>query len=220
VGTRLAQQPRTRRGNQASIDSLRSLPSFSDYADEPKIIDSSNSKASRVETQSHDFELFAGPGTLRAEFRTHDWSSTSIGQPHLVELEITESSIMEGGSEVTRTLTLLQSHGIKILVDDFGTGYSSLSRLQRLDFDVLKVNQAFTSILAESEEGKVFFTAIVTMAHALGMRVVAEGVESLEQIRILKSLHCDEIQGYYISKPIPPGDEKPVLPKWFFPTME
>jgi diguanylate cyclase (GGDEF)-like protein len=135
----------------------------------------------------------------------------------LVELEITESSVMAEGAAVSMMLAGLQEKGVKILVDDFGTGYSSLSQLQRLDFDVLKVDQSFTAALDTSDESKVFFTAIVTMAHALGMRVVAEGVETLSQIKTLKSLHCDEIQGYYISKPLPPGEAQPILPKWFFP---
>jgi EAL domain-containing protein (putative c-di-GMP-specific phosphodiesterase class I) len=82
---------------------------------------------------------------------------------------------------------------------------------------VLKVDQSFTATIDQSDESKVLFTAIVTMAHALGMRVVAEGVETLAQIKVLKSLQCDEIQGYYISKPIPPGDQQPILPKSFFP---
>lgn len=137
----------------------------------------------------------------------------------LVELEITESSVMADGTTVSTILASLHEKGIKILVDDFGTGYSSLSQLQRLDFDVLKVDQSFTAALDKSDESKVFYTAIITMAHALGMRVVAEGVETLAQITILKSLHCDEIQGFYVSKPLPPGEQQPRLPKWFFPIM-
>jgi EAL domain-containing protein (putative c-di-GMP-specific phosphodiesterase class I) len=129
----------------------------------------------------------------------------------LVELEITESSVMAEGTAVSTMLANLQEKGVKILVDDFGTGYSSLSQLHRLNFDVLKVDQSFTAGIENSDESKALFTAIVTMAHALGMRVVAEGVETLAQIKILKSLHCDEIQGFYISKPLPPGDEQPVL---------
>jgi diguanylate cyclase (GGDEF)-like protein len=139
--------------------------------------------------------------------------------PSLVELEITESSVMEEGTDIAKTLNTLQTHGIKILVDDFGTGYSSLSQLHRLDFDVLKVDQTFTAGLEISDEGKVFFTAIVTMAHALGMRVVAEGVENLAQVNILKTLQCDEIQGFYISTPLPAGDKQPVLQAHFFPTL-
>jgi diguanylate cyclase (GGDEF)-like protein len=132
--------------------------------------------------------------------------------PELIELEITESSVMDQDAGVARTLALLQKQGIKILVDDFGTGYSSLSQLHRLDFDVLKVDKAFTANIEGSDEGMVFFTAIVTMAHALGMRVVAEGVENLAQVGLLLTLQCDEVQGYYISQPLPAGDTQPVLP--------
>jgi diguanylate cyclase (GGDEF)-like protein len=138
----------------------------------------------------------------------------------LLELEITESSVMEEGIAFPAAFSKLQGVGIKILVDDFGTGYSSLSRLHQLDFDVLKVDQIFTAGIENSPEGRVFFTAIVTMAHALGMRVVAEGVENAAQVKILKSLLCDEIQGYYVSKPLLPGYEQPVLPKWFSPELK
>jgi EAL domain-containing protein (putative c-di-GMP-specific phosphodiesterase class I) len=106
--------------------------------------------------------------------------------------------------------------GITLLVDDFGTGYSSLSQLQRMDFDVLKVDRAFTAQLEQSREGKVFYTAIITMAHSLGMKVVAEGVESVEQARVLKSLQCDEIQGYFVSRPLPPSETQPVAPRVSF----
>jgi EAL domain-containing protein (putative c-di-GMP-specific phosphodiesterase class I) len=140
-------------------------------------------------------------------------------EPRLVEIEVTESSMMGENHEVSKALHALQQMGIKLSIDDFGTGYSSLSQLQQMDFDVLKVDQAFTAKIEKTEQGKVFFTAIVTMAHALGMRVVAEGVENLEQIKILKSLHCDEIQGFYISKPLPASDAQPILPKWYFPTL-
>jgi EAL domain-containing protein (putative c-di-GMP-specific phosphodiesterase class I) len=138
--------------------------------------------------------------------------------PEMIELEITESSVMDQDATVSRTLSLLQKQGIKILVDDFGTGYSSLSQLHRLDFDVLKVDQAFTANIETSAEGMVFFTAIVTMAHALGMRVVAEGVENLAQVKLLRTLQCDEVQGFYISRPLPPGDVQPVLPPRSFST--
>lgn len=140
--------------------------------------------------------------------------------PHLIELEITESSMVAEGSEILKTLSVLQNDGIKILVDDFGTGYSSLSQLHRLNFDVLKVDQAFTAEIEKSEEGRVFFTAIVTMAHALHMRVVAEGVETLRQITILRELQCDEIQGFYISRPLPPGDTQPILSMPAFPVAD
>lgn len=135
--------------------------------------------------------------------------------PSLIELELTESIMMGDHADITAALTAIQQMGVKLLVDDFGTGYSSLSQLHRLDFDVLKVDQAFTARLEKTEEGSVFFKAIITMAHALGMRVVAEGVETMGQVRILKALQCDEIQGYFISQPLPPAESQPVLPKWF-----
>lgn len=137
--------------------------------------------------------------------------------PRLIEIELTESLMIGDSPDVASALTAIRRMGIKLLVDDFGTGYSSLSQLQQLDFDVLKVDRAFT-IRIETDRGKVFFQAIITMAHALGMRVVAEGVDNLEQIKILKSIHCDEIQGFYISKPVPPSATQPIMPKWYFPS--
>lgn len=133
--------------------------------------------------------------------------------PGLVEIELTESSMTSDSTHVSQSLEGIQRLGMTLAVDDFGTGYSSLSQLQRLDFDVLKVDRAFTADLERTKEGAVFFRAIITMAHALGMRVVAEGVETAEQVRRLKSLRCDEIQGYFISVPLPPGDTQPILPK-------
>jgi len=121
----------------------------------------------------------------------------------LIEIELTESLMMADTADVNDSLAELQHMGIRLLVDDFGTGYSSLSQLQRLDFDVLKVDKAFTAEIEDSGQGNVFFSAIITMAHALGMRVVAEGVENRHQISILKSLHCDELQGFYIAPPRP-----------------
>jgi diguanylate cyclase (GGDEF)-like protein len=136
----------------------------------------------------------------------------------LIELEITESTMLDTTDEVMQTLVSLQKMGIKLSVDDFGTGYSSLSQLQSLEFDVLKVDQAFTARLNQSKDGNILFTTIIKMAHSLGMRVVAEGVETIEQIKTLKAMHCDEIQGFYISKPVPPAETQPVMPKWFFPS--
>jgi EAL domain-containing protein (putative c-di-GMP-specific phosphodiesterase class I) len=133
--------------------------------------------------------------------------------PALVEIEVTESSMMGSDADVSAMLTAIRRMGIKLLVDDFGTGYSSLSQLQRLDFDVLKVDRAFTVEIDRSDKGSVFFKAIITMAHALGMRVVAEGVENEAQVKILRSLECDEIQGFYISKPLPPSEAQALLSK-------
>jgi diguanylate cyclase (GGDEF)-like protein len=120
---------------------------------------------------------------------------------NLLEIELTESSMMGGSSHVLESLSKIRKLGIKLLVDDFGTGYSSLAQLQLLDFDILKVDKAFTSRIEQTEQGTILFTAIITMAHALGMRVVAEGVETGNQLMILRALACDEVQGYFISFP-------------------
>ncbi|MGZ3236880.1 MAG: EAL domain-containing protein, partial [Burkholderiaceae bacterium] len=128
----------------------------------------------------------------------------------MLEIELTESSMMGDHNDVLEQLTAIKKMGIKLLVDDFGTGYSSLSQLQRMDMDVLKVDRSFTSDLGNSAEGEIFFNAIVSMAHALGMLVVAEGVETEQQLRILQSLSCDEIQGYFIARPVP-AEEVPSL---------
>lgn len=120
----------------------------------------------------------------------------------LLEVEITESAMMGDQDEILAELAAIRALGIKLHVDDFGTGYSSLSQLQRMKMDVLKVDRSFTAELGRSKEGTVFFQAIVSMAHALGMEVVAEGVENAEQLAILRHLHCNEVQGYLIARPM------------------
>ncbi|MFC0132711.1 signal transduction protein [Massilia eurypsychrophila] len=131
--------------------------------------------------------------------------------PSLLEIELTESSMMGGSSHVLESLSKIRAMGIKLLVDDFGTGYSSLAQLQLLDFDVLKVDKAFTSRIEQTEQGRILFAAIITMAHALGMRVVAEGVETGKQLSILRALRCDEVQGYFISLPQAAAEAQSVL---------
>jgi EAL domain-containing protein (putative c-di-GMP-specific phosphodiesterase class I) len=123
--------------------------------------------------------------------------------PGLLEVEITESAMMGDQDEILAELAAIRALGVKLHVDDFGTGYSSLSQLQRMKMDVLKVDRAFTAELGRSKEGTVFFQAIVSMAHALGMEVVAEGVENAEQLAILRGLGCNEVQGYLIARPMP-----------------
>lgn len=135
--------------------------------------------------------------------------------PEMIEIELTESSMMGEQSEVTEQLYKLKKLGIKLMVDDFGTGFSSLSQLQHLDMDVLKVDRSFTSKLGHTAEGEVFFNAIVSMAHALGMLVVAEGVETKQQFRILQQLKCDEVQGYFIARALAAEQVPDLLRKRF-----
>ncbi|MGZ8317639.1 MAG: EAL domain-containing protein [Telluria sp.] len=133
----------------------------------------------------------------------------------LLEIEITESAMMGDQDDILAELAGIRALGIKLHVDDFGTGYSSLSQLQRLKMDVLKVDRAFTAELGNSSEGRVFFQAIVSMAHALGMSVVAEGVETQRQLELLRALGCNEAQGFLISRPVPPAEMASLMVKRF-----
>lgn len=132
-----------------------------------------------------------------------------------IEVEITESATMAAEGAGCAELAAIRALGVKLYVDDFGTGYSSLSQLRRLDMDGLKVDQSFTAQLAGGPQDLAFFTAIVSMAHAIGMRVVAEGVETVQQLRILQHLRCDEVQGYYMSPPVPAEAAAQLLRKRF-----
>jgi EAL domain-containing protein (putative c-di-GMP-specific phosphodiesterase class I) len=139
----------------------------------------------------------------------------------LIEMEITESCMLGEDNAVTKELAAIEALDIKLLVDDFGTGYSSLSQLQRLDLDVLKVDRAFTTQICNEKGGEAFFKSILAMAHVLGMRVVAEGVETEQELRVLQALSCNEIQGYFISRPVP-AEEVPslLLKRWLFPPFQ
>ena len=116
---------------------------------------------------------------------------------------------------VSAELDDLRRLGVKLLVDDFGTGYSSLSQLQRLNVDVLKVDRAFTITLCKGSEGKALFKAIVSMADALDIAIVAEGVETAEQLDALQALSCDEVQGHYVSQPVPAAEMAALMLKRF-----
>ena len=124
-------------------------------------------------------------------------------EARLIEVEITESAMMDEQNRTLDQLAAIRALGVRLLVDDFGTGYSSLSQLQRFAMDGLKIDRAFTTELGRSDQGEVFVRAIVSMAHALGMSVVAEGVETQQQLDMLRTLQCNEIQGYLVSRPVP-----------------
>jgi diguanylate cyclase (GGDEF)-like protein/PAS domain S-box-containing protein len=122
--------------------------------------------------------------------------------PHKIKLEITESVVMENIDVANKILTQLRSMGIELSIDDFGTGYSSLSYLHRLPIDTLKIDRSFVSRMHENNEYKEIVRTIILLAKNLGMGVIAEGVETKEQINILKELQCNQVQGYFFSKPI------------------
>jgi len=120
-----------------------------------------------------------------------------------LELELTERILVENVTLAMQKLNLIKSLGIKISIDDFGTGYSSLSYLQKFSFDILKIDQIFVRNIQGNSKNIAITNSIINMAHQLDLRVVAEGVETLEELAVLRDLGCDEIQGYLFSPPIP-----------------
>ena len=123
--------------------------------------------------------------------------------PELLELEITESMLMQNVEHAVQVLTAIKSLGITLAVDDFGTGYSSMSLVKKFPIDVLKIDRSFVRDIASDSEDKAIADAIIALGRALDLTIVAEGVETAEQEAFLRAHNCDEIQGYLISKPIP-----------------
>jgi len=121
----------------------------------------------------------------------------------LLELELTESMLLEHSPTVTTNMEALQELGVTLSVDDFGTGYSSLAYLKRFPISTLKIDRAFVAELDEEHSDDAIIRAIIAMAHSLSLNVVAEGVEHESQLAFLKANGCDEVQGYLISKPMP-----------------
>lgn len=126
--------------------------------------------------------------------------------PEQIGIEITESLLMERPEDTIRTLTTFSNMGVEISVDDFGTGYSSLSYLKRFPLDKLKIDRSFVRDIATDPDDAAIVTAIIAMAHSLNIRVVAEGVETEQQLQFLRSRGCDEYQGYYFSRPVPSAE--------------
>ncbi|USX23584.1 EAL domain-containing protein [Oxalobacteraceae bacterium OTU3REALA1] len=150
-----------------------------------------------INVSPHQFGYGSVSGQLARALAEH------AVDPGLLEVEITESAMVSEQADVQAELGAIRALGVRVFVDDFGTGYSSLSQLQRLRLDGLKVDQAFTRELDRSREGRVFFQAIVSMAGALGMVVVAEGVETPRQLELLRELGCQQAQGYLLGRPVP-----------------
>ncbi|HTW75987.1 MAG TPA: EAL domain-containing protein [Steroidobacteraceae bacterium] len=123
-------------------------------------------------------------------------------EPRQLELEITESAVMHDAEAASRVLRALSELGVRISVDDFGTGYSSLSYLRRLPLDQLKIDRAFIREVTHSRDDAEIVRAIVSLAHSLRLAVIAEGVESEDQLAFLKAIGCDQYQGYCCSRPV------------------
>ena len=123
--------------------------------------------------------------------------------PELLEIELTERTVMSNVSENIERFNAVRENGLALSVDDFGTGYSSLSYLKRFPLNVLKIDKSFIDGLPDDDEDASIASAIIKLAHSLNINVVAEGVETFEQLQFLKELYCDSAQGYFISHPLP-----------------
>lgn len=134
--------------------------------------------------------------------------------PRYVELEITETTAMENITDTIKTLKRFRDNGITISLDDFGTGYSSLNYLKRLPIDVLKIDKEFIYDIKEQEKQEEIVNIIISLAHSMNLKVVAEGVETVDKLNFLKEHNCDKVQGYYFSKPLNKEGIEELIEKW------
>jgi len=157
-------------------------------------------------------------GTMAVNLSTRQFRQTDLAEvisnalrdtglvPGDLELEITESSIMDNLASAASVLAGLEALGIRIAVDDFGTGYSSLSYLKTFSIHCLKIDRSFIHDIPGDDNDTAIVRAIITLAGSLGLTVVAEGVETEAQLAYLRANHCDQAQGYLFSRPLPPGE--------------
>jgi EAL domain-containing protein (putative c-di-GMP-specific phosphodiesterase class I) len=132
---------------------------------------------------------------------------TETGVPaDLLELEITESTLMEHAQHTLQALHRLRELGVRLSIDDFGTGYSSLSYLKRFPVDIIKIDRSFVRDVPHDADDAAIVTGIIALAHSLRLQVVAEGVETDAQMQFLTKHGCDILQGYFLSPPVPAGE--------------
>jgi len=129
-------------------------------------------------------------------------STTGLAAEFL-ELEITERLTLDNSIETAQILRELDEHGVRLSIDDFGTGYSALSRLKSYPFDTLKIDKSFVQDAIKDPDDAALVSAIINMAHSMGLRLIAEGVEEEEQVQFLQKAGCDCAQGYLYSQPLP-----------------
>lgn len=123
-------------------------------------------------------------------------------QPNTIELEMTETTVVNNVELAKEAEKNVHKLGFIVSMDDFGTGYSSFSMLKNINIDVLKMDKSFFDDVLESRRGKIIIEAVIEMSHKLNIKVVAEGIETKEQVEYLKNIKCDMIQGYYFEKPM------------------
>ncbi len=131
--------------------------------------------------------------------------------PDCLELEITESLVMTNPEHATETLHKLKAMGINLSIDDFGTGYSSLAYLKRFPIDCVKIDRSFIKDIPTEADDMAITKGVIALGHSLRLKVVAEGVETVEQQDFLRSNGCDEMQGYLFSKPLPAAEATALL---------
>ena len=146
------------------------------------------------------------PRQFADEHLLHDIDEALLASgmsPVLLQLEVTESMVMRNVSRAIKVLDAIQSRGIRLAIDDFGTGYSSMSLMKQFPIDTIKIDRSFVRDLPDDSEDQAIAQAIISMGKALGMTVIAEGVETVEQEAFLRNHACDEMQGFLFSKPLP-----------------
>jgi EAL domain-containing protein (putative c-di-GMP-specific phosphodiesterase class I) len=136
--------------------------------------------------------------------KTVEQALQEASAPSALDVEITESVVMEDVQSSVTKLNDLRRLGVGVAIDDFGTGYSSLAYLARLPAQTLKIDRSFVKAMAQDSTARTLVTTIISLAHSLQLKVVAEGVETEQQAEILRELGCDQMQGYLFSKPLPP----------------
>jgi diguanylate cyclase (GGDEF)-like protein len=129
----------------------------------------------------------------------------------LLEVEITENALMDNSAKTMATLASIRALGVRIAIDDFGTGFSSMAYILRFNIDRLKIDRSFIRDSGTSVHSAVVTVSIISLAHALGIKVIAEGVETMEQVSMLAEAGCDDVQGYLFSRPVPPENLRSVL---------
>ena len=125
---------------------------------------------------------------------------------NLLEVELTETSVIESPQRAHVILNQLREAGVQVSMDDFGTGYTSLALLADLPLDTVKIDRSFIVAMSECQRSRAIVESVINMAHALSLHVVGEGIETNEQFAMLAGLGCNEVQGYLISRPLPADD--------------
>jgi len=161
---------------------------------------------SNVSQQAFQISINKSPLQFREQQKSEDWANYLKElelDPKQIVVEITEGLLLNSDAGVKNRLMQFRDAGIEVAIDDFGTGYSSLSYLYTFDIDYLKIDQSFTRNLRLGSPEMAISEAIILMAHKLGLKVIAEGVETKAQLDLLTAAGCDFVQGYYFSKPLP-----------------